>query len=99
MPAASSQQQHRQQQQQQQRDGFDFGENKYSSVQGFDRARPRLRSEVYKSLCNVGGGGSGGGCSGGGKRPHSVDAEFLHQLERMGLSQSLPPFTTVSTKT
>ena len=57
---------------------------KYHSVQGFDRAsRPRIRTAE-----------EGGSV----RRPHSVDAEFLHQLERMGLSQSLPPFTTVSTK-
>ena len=32
-----------------------------------------------------------------GKRPHSIDAEFVHKLEQMGLSQSLPYVTAGNT--
>ena len=64
--------------------------NSSSNCNNNNRSRPRLKSDAYKVVSNVGAAH---------KRPHSVDAEFLQQLERMGLSQSMPPFTTVSTKT
>ncbi len=61
------------------------GRKKYHSIQGFSGDFPARRPRARERRGNN-------------ARPHSVDAEFLHQLERMGLSQSLPPFTTVSTK-
>ena len=33
------------------------------------------------------------------RRPHSIDAEFLHKIEEMGqISQSLPPINAVTSQ-
>ena len=78
---------------------------KYHSVQGFDsdsRVKLRLKSgDGGLVACDdpVGDPSSSARTVATRRsRPHSIDAEFLHQLEQMGLSQSLPPFTTVVTK-